>query len=229
MSKDKPIQVLMPHFPFSEEEYEARHDNLSAKPAIFDRIRTAAVEDILRILGSIPPALEQKSLPDYLRAKEKAKGGCTAKKKAVCAKCEEPFEQYNSMHVFCDDCSPSKKQRNQEITRTCAFCDRPFKKTGKGCHKYCQECREKYPKNMAHKSKAPCKVCGKSFIHVNKEAQFCYWSCSSTSLNRSGLGPRHNNEELRDHLVNHSNHGHPPTLSVSCWQFNSGRCVSDAG
>ena len=64
MSKDKPIQVLMPHFPFSEEEYQARHDDPSAKPAIFERIRTAAFNDILRILGSILPAIEQNALTD---------------------------------------------------------------------------------------------------------------------------------------------------------------------
>lgn len=66
MNKDKPIQVLMPHFPFSEEEYQARHDDPSAKPAIFDRIRTAAFNDISEILGSILPDLKTNSLPDSL-------------------------------------------------------------------------------------------------------------------------------------------------------------------
>lgn len=66
MSKDKPIQVLMPHFPFSEEEYQARHDDPSAKPAIFDRIRTAAFDDILKILDSMLPDLKPNSLPDSL-------------------------------------------------------------------------------------------------------------------------------------------------------------------
>lgn len=57
MSREQPIQVRMPYFPFTDGEYQAYRAEPNMDPQLFGEIRRAARDDIERLLDSMLPHL----------------------------------------------------------------------------------------------------------------------------------------------------------------------------
>jgi hypothetical protein len=108
----------------------------------------------------------------------------------------------NSLTKFCPTCC-QKRQIGGNKTRTaeCKHCQQLFSSSGRGRALYCGPCREKYPNTLPRHSEKPCENCGKHFTHMRQEARFCSFKCSSTWVNATGQGPRHNDDELLARIV----------------------------
>lgn len=125
-----------------------------------------------------------------------------------CDQCQTQFVPRTKVARFCSSqcniryhhANQSKKPEKPKLP-LCKLCDEPFTAHGKGRHLYCPTCRDKHPTTMPHKSKNPCEQCGEYFTHMRPIARFCSRKCQGLWINKQGLGPRLNDDELLERIV----------------------------
>ena len=121
-------------------------------------------------------------------------------KEKNCVKCSNVFIGRVTQEK-CKDCQikrnrPSLKKPFKQ--HTCNLCGTIF--TGSVARKNCDDCSKNRPTPKT-KQENPCTWCGCEFESARKVSRFCSYKCSSSWLNAEGLGPKHNDEELKQRAI----------------------------
>ena len=106
-------------------------------------------------------------------------------------------------HRHCQNCTKAERKKKPVAPRPCSNCGTVFLCGGwAGRTRNCPSCREKGPRCLKA-SPRPCIRCGTIFrpALTRHTARLCSRTCQGFWINANGLGPKHNDADLRRHLI----------------------------
>lgn len=131
------------------------------------------------------------------------------KKTLICKNCGKEFQGHPNAK-YCLQCFPDHNKRSSLKSAAkhrgpffCEYCGKEIPYIpGEKRFKYCYEHRD--PKSRKSPPRI-CIVCGKEFQPCARrpDARFCSRKCQGHYINDTGQGPKHNDKELKERIINY--------------------------